>query len=83
MILSAKVFSQSALELSQKLQCEFFYEPISKTITLSKGNIQVTCKVDQSILILNNTKVIPARLYGFKETGAKIEIFLLKEGVNV
>ena len=30
------------------------------------------------ILILNNTKVIPARLYGFKETGAKIEVFLLK-----
>ena len=33
-----------------------------------------------SILILNNTRVIPARLYGEKEeTGAKIEIFLLKE----
>lgn len=34
---------------------------------------------DNCILILNNTKVMPARLYGFKETGAKIEIFLLKE----
>ncbi len=33
-----------------------------------------------SVLILNNTRVIPARLYGEKEeTGAKIEIFLLKE----
>ncbi len=33
-----------------------------------------------SILILNNTRVIPARLYGEKEgTGARIEIFLLKE----
>ncbi len=30
-------------------------------------------------LVLNNTKVIPARLYGIKEdTGAKIEILLLK-----
>ena len=31
-----------------------------------------------SLLVLNNTKVLPARLYGTKETGAKIEIFLLK-----
>jgi S-adenosylmethionine:tRNA ribosyltransferase-isomerase len=31
-------------------------------------------------LVLNNTKVIPARLFGVKkETGAKIEILLLKE----
>ena len=34
---------------------------------------------ENCVLILNNTKVIPARLYGEKEeTGAKIEIFLLK-----
>lgn len=32
-----------------------------------------------SLLVLNNTKVLPARLYGTKETGAKIEIFLLKQ----
>ena len=31
-----------------------------------------------SILVLNNTKVMPARLYGHKDTGAKIEVFLLK-----
>lgn len=31
-----------------------------------------------SILVLNNTKVLPARLYGTKETGAKIEVFLLE-----
>ena len=37
---------------------------------------------ENDVLILNNTKVIPARLYGYKETGAKIEVFLLKEGVN-
>ncbi len=31
-------------------------------------------------LVLNNTKVFPARLYGRKEkTGAKIEVFLLRE----
>lgn len=32
------------------------------------------------ILIVNNTKVFPARMYGSKEkTGAKIEVFLLRE----
>ena len=32
------------------------------------------------VLVLNNTKVIPARLFGIKEdTGAKIELLLLKE----
>lgn len=34
---------------------------------------------ENCVLILNNTKVMPARLYGYKETGAKIEVFLLKE----
>lgn len=34
---------------------------------------------ENCILVLNNTKVIPARLFGQKETGAKIEVFLLKE----
>lgn len=37
---------------------------------------------DNCILVLNNTKVIPARLYAHKETGALIEIFLLKEHDN-
>jgi S-adenosylmethionine:tRNA ribosyltransferase-isomerase len=32
------------------------------------------------VMIINNTKVFPARLYGNKEkTGAKIEVFLLRE----
>ncbi len=30
-------------------------------------------------LVINNTKVIPARLYGKKETGANIEFLLLKQ----
>jgi len=38
---------------------------------------------DDCVLILNDTKVIPARLFGEKEeTGAKIEVFLLKEHEN-
>lgn len=35
---------------------------------------------EQDVIVLNNTKVFPARLYGRKEkTGAKIEVFLLRE----
>jgi len=35
---------------------------------------------DKDIFVTNNTKVFPARLYGYKEkTGAKIEVFLLRE----
>ena len=33
---------------------------------------------ENDILVLNNTKVFPARLYAKKETGANIEVFLLK-----
>ena len=35
---------------------------------------------EDDVMIFNNTKVFPARLYGNKEkTGAKIEVFLLRE----
>ncbi len=35
---------------------------------------------EDDVLIMNNTKVFPARLFGNKEkTGAKIEVFLLRE----
>lgn len=35
---------------------------------------------DKDVLVLNNTRVFPARLYGNKErTGATIEVFLLRE----
>ncbi len=31
------------------------------------------------LLVLNNTKVLPARLYGYKTTGAPVEVLLLEE----
>ncbi|MDX1350928.1 MAG: S-adenosylmethionine:tRNA ribosyltransferase-isomerase, partial [Putridiphycobacter sp.] len=35
---------------------------------------------DGDVMIMNNTKVFPARMYGNKEkTGARIEVFLLRE----
>ena len=51
---------------TEKIEHKHFYDIIDK---LNKGDI----------LVLNNTKVLPARLYGYKtETGAKIEILLHK-----
>lgn len=59
----------------------------SKMLVLDKNNktiehkhfFDITDYIDSdSILVLNNTKVLPARLYGTKETGAKIEVFLLE-----
>ena len=33
---------------------------------------------DGDVLVVNNTRVLPARLFGKKDTGAKIEVLLLK-----
>ena len=32
------------------------------------------------VLVLNNTKVLPVRLYGSRETGGKVEIFIVNPG---
>ncbi len=59
----------------------------SRMLVLDKKNGEISHKVfaditeyfdESDVLILNNTKVIPARLLGKKDTGAKIEVFLLK-----
>ena len=57
----------------------------SKLLVYRNGNIQhhqFTSIVDQlpneATLIFNNTKVIPARIILYKDTGARIEIFLLE-----
>lgn len=49
-----------------EIEHKFFFEVIDY---LNKGDL----------LIINNTKVIPARLIGRKPTGGKIEILLIKE----
>ncbi len=33
---------------------------------------------EKDVLVINNTRVLPARLFGYKDTGAKIEILLQK-----
>ena len=62
----------------------------SKLLHFHKGRIedrhfhQITDLLpDNSTLVFNNTKVIPARIKINKETGASIEIFLLKPAYNV
>lgn len=36
------------------------------------------------VLVINNTRVLPARIYGYKVTGAKLEVLLLKRhSINV
>ena len=54
---------------SQKIENKHFYDIVDY--------LDENC-----ILVLNNTKVIPARLFGHKDTGALIEIFLLKDKGN-
>ena len=34
------------------------------------------------VIVLNNTKVFPARLFGMSETGAKVELFLVRQIEN-
>ncbi len=48
-----------------KIEHKHFYDIVDY---LKKGDV----------LVINNTRVLPARLYGYKDTGAKIEILLQK-----
>ena len=61
----------------------------SRLMVLNRANQTIEHKMfkdvidyfdEGDVMILNNTKVFPARLYGNKEkTGARIEVFLLRE----
>lgn len=83
--------SQFKFELPEKLIAEYPAEnrDESRLLVLHKETGKVEHKIFKDILeyfddgdsmIINNTKVFPARLYGKKEkTGARIEVFLLRE----
>ena len=52
----------------------------TKTIEHKKFKDLIDYFEPHDVMVLNNTKVFPARLYGNKEkTGARIEVFLLRE----
>lgn len=52
---------------------------INKTIKHKHFSDIVNFLGENDLLVMNNTKVIPARLYARKDTGALIEIFLVRE----
>ncbi|MCB9082659.1 MAG: tRNA preQ1(34) S-adenosylmethionine ribosyltransferase-isomerase QueA [Lewinellaceae bacterium] len=83
--------SQFSFELPKKLIAQYPApnRDESRLMVIDKQSGKIEHKVFKDILnyfdegdvmIFNNTKVFPARLYGRKEkTGAKIEVFLLRE----
>lgn len=50
-------------------QIELKIQPFSEVLSLFKGG---------EILVVNNTKVVPARLFAQKESGSRLEVFFLK-----
>ncbi len=83
--------SEFKFELPLKLVAQHPAEDrdLSKLLVLHKDTGKIEHKLfkdivdyfdDGDVLVTNNTKVFPARLYGNKEkTGAQIEVFLLRE----
>ena len=76
-------------DLPEELIAQFPYDKRdeARLMVLNKKDKKIEHKVFKNIidylnpgdcLVINNTKVIPARLYGKKETGAKVEFLLLK-----
>ena len=80
-------------ELPEELIAQHPYEKRdeARLMVLHRNTKQIEHKVFKDIidylepgdcLVLNDTKVIPARLYGKKDTGAKVEFLLLKRIEN-
>ena len=57
-------------------------DPRTRTINHKHFYDIVDLLENDTLLVLNNTKVLPARLIGCKDTGAKIEVFLLKQIID-
>jgi len=83
--------SQFAFELPKKLIAQYPKEnrDESRLMVIHRDSGKIEHRTfkeiidyfdEEDVMIFNNTKVFPARLYGRKEkTGAKIEVFLLRE----
>lgn len=76
-------------ELPEELIAQTPVEPrdSSRLLVYHKKNDQIEHKIFRDIvdylnkgdvLVINNTRVLPARLFGYKDTGAKIEVLLQK-----
>lgn len=77
-------------DLPQEYIAQYPVDPrdSSRLLVLNRRNSQMEDRVFSDIieyfepgdtLILNDTRVIPARLFGYKESGARVEILLLKK----
>ena len=83
--------SQFEFELPEKLIAEFPADQRdeSRLMVVHRNTGKIEHKTfkdvinyfdDGDVMVMNDTKVFPARMYGNKEkTGAKIEVFLLRE----
>ncbi len=83
--------SQYQFELPQELIAQYpaVHRDESRLMVLHRDSGKIEHKVfkdiieyftEGDVMVFNNTKVFPARLYGNKEkTGAEIEVFLLRE----
>ncbi len=83
--------SKFSFNLPEKLLAEYpaAHRDESRLMVLNKKDQTIEHKLfkdlinyfdEDDVLVLNNTKVFPARLFGNKEkTGARIEVFLLRE----
>ena len=81
--------SEFNYDLPKELIAQHPYEKRdeARLMVLDKTNKTIVHKVFKNIidylnpgdcLVINNTKVIPARLYGKKDTGANVEVLILK-----
>ena len=81
--------SEFNYELPEELIAQTPYDKRdeARLMVLNRENETIENKVFRDVidflepgdcLVINNTKVLPARLYGVKDTGAKVEFLLLK-----
>lgn len=68
---------------SRRIQSKMMVLDRTKKNIENKRFFDIVDYLDENdVLVLNDTKVIPARLFGQKTTGANVEVFLLKDLKN-
>jgi len=76
--LPEKLIGQKAIEPRDSCRL-LILDRHTKQITHRRFSDLLKILDSNTILVINDTKVFPARLFGTKETGGKIEILLLKQ----
>ena len=91
LVMNKMKLSQFNFELPEELIAEYPVEnrDESRLMVVHRDTGEIEHKMfkdvidyidEEDVMVMNNTKVFPARMYGNKEkTGAKIEVFLLRE----